>query len=316
MRLYIVSACRFRLQALTLQKFNMLGYMNHNGIPSWILLNAGRFTVGQEWNYKDVCSPFTRLYYVVSGSGHILLPDRHVKMEPDHMYIIPAYTRHSNRCDGQMDHYYLHVYEPDRGDSRLITDYWRFPEYLHGNAMCRQAFELLVDTNSSLSLYNIDPRQYDTHRSFIGMLEERNYSPLHLKLLNNSLISLIMSNWIKGAFPTAAGGGKRVARVRSYISSHLHEEITLDHLAEAVNTSKHHLSHIFKSETGQSPIYYIRALKMRKAQIELAHTEKLVKEIGFSLGYSDCNYFIRTFKQATGMSPSSYRRHILLTQKK
>ncbi len=51
---------------------------------------------------------------------------------------------------------------------------------------------------------------------------------------------------------------------------------------------------------------------MRKAQMELTHTDRLVKEIAFSLGYEDCNYFIRTFKKETGMTPSTYRRHILM----
>lgn len=286
--------------------------MNRKGIPTWVLLSAGCATVGTEWNYRDVCSPFTRLYHITSGSGWLILPDRSIQLSPGHMYVVPAYMRHTNRCDKEMGHYYLHVYEHDNGDPLLLTDNWRFPDELPCNTMCEGAFRQLVDANPDVSLYNTNPKHYDTKMSFTGMLERSERIPMPARLFNNALISIIMSQWVMAGTHIGEIGSKRVARARSFISKHLNENISLDRLAENLRMSKHHFCHLFKAETGQTPVNYIRFLRMRKAQMELTHTDRLVKEIAFSLGYEDCNYFIRTFKKETGMTPSTYRRHILM----
>ena len=36
------------------------------------LLNTGYSQLGQEWNYSNIVSPFTRMYYIKEGEGHIL----------------------------------------------------------------------------------------------------------------------------------------------------------------------------------------------------------------------------------------------------
>ena len=33
------------------------------------LLNTGKAIVGQEWNYTNIISPFTRIYFIEDGEG-------------------------------------------------------------------------------------------------------------------------------------------------------------------------------------------------------------------------------------------------------
>ena len=53
---------------------------------------------------------------------------------------------------------------------------------------------------------------------------------------------------------------------------------------------------------------YIRELRMTSAARMLLTSNREVAEIGYRVGFSDANYFSRTFRQVFGVSPHQYRR--------
>lgn len=44
--------------------------------PYFILLNIGHAVQNADWNWKNVCSPFTRIHLVESGTAQIIREDR------------------------------------------------------------------------------------------------------------------------------------------------------------------------------------------------------------------------------------------------
>ena len=52
----------------------------------------------------------------------------------------------------------------------------------------------------------------------------------------------------------------------------------------------------------------MRMLRMKKAMELLNTTELNISEIAYDLGFSDPNYFSRTFQQVYGKTPSSIRK--------
>ena len=61
---------------------------------------------------------------------------------------------------------------------------------------------------------------------------------------------------------------------------------------------------------GMSPTKYILALRMHSAK-ELLESSKLsVRDIGAMCGYEDFNFFTKTFKGFTGLSPLAYRKSL------
>ena len=88
-----------------------------------MMLNVGIAHHDADWNWQDVNSPFTRIFYVVEGRARLLLQDRCVTLRPDHLYIIPAYTLHSYECNGHFTHYYLHVYEGFKNELDVVEQY-------------------------------------------------------------------------------------------------------------------------------------------------------------------------------------------------
>ena len=57
------------------------------------VLNIGLAQHNADWNWKNVSSPFARLYYVTEGSAKIILPDHTVSLRKGYMYFIPALHR-------------------------------------------------------------------------------------------------------------------------------------------------------------------------------------------------------------------------------
>ena len=56
------------------------------------ILNVGFATHNADWNWKNVNSPFARLYYVTEGNAQVEFLDGIHNLNAGHMYFIPAYT--------------------------------------------------------------------------------------------------------------------------------------------------------------------------------------------------------------------------------
>lgn len=103
----------------------------------------------------------------------------------------------------------------------------------------------------------------------------------------------------------------RVQRVILFMENNLCRELSLHELARAVNLSVWHLCHIFKIETGTTPIKHFRLLKIQKAKSLLETSFLSVKEIMNEVGVNDESHFVREFKKACNLTPTQYRsRHL------
>ena len=80
-------------------------------------------------------------------------------------------------------------------------------------------------------------------------------------------------------------------------------------MARSVNLSPSRLRHLFKAETGMTPVQYLRALRMRFARESLETTHLSVKEIIAKAGVSDKSHFMRNFKKTYGVTLAQYRSY-------
>ena len=53
-----------------------------------LMLNVGFASHFGDWNWRNVRSPFARLYYVVDGEAQVELPDGIVSLLPHHLYLV------------------------------------------------------------------------------------------------------------------------------------------------------------------------------------------------------------------------------------
>lgn len=94
---------------------------------------------------------------------------------------------------------------------------------------------------------------------------------------------------------------------QQYIRNNFDKDISLDDVSRAVNISPYYFSKIFKEGTGENFIEYLTGIRIEKAKELLSTTEYSMKEICTMCGYSDPNYFSRSFKKNVGVTPTEYK---------
>lgn len=93
-----------------------------------------------------------------------------------------------------------------------------------------------------------------------------------------------------------------------YIAGHYGErELSVGMLAEALEISEGHLSHLFKRETGVTVMGYLTAYRIQRAAELLLDSHNRVYEIAERVGYRDIAYFSNSFKRLVGKTPSEWQ---------
>ena len=101
---------------------------------------------------------------------------------------------------------------------------------------------------------------------------------------------------------------KYVADALDYIAENLSDpDISIRSIAESIDLSESHLSHIFKKETDYTVNAYITRYRMRTAMKLLKSRKHKIYEVAEMVGYRDIAYFSSTFKKVTGVNPSEYQ---------
>lgn len=272
-----------------------------------LVLNVGLAVHNADWNWKNVNSPFTRLYYVTEGSAQIELPDGIYTLSPKHMYFIPAFTIHTKICKSNFVHYYLHIYEDHYSDNDWL-DHWKFPVEIEATDLDLALFKRLCEINPHMTLQKSDPTTYDNNPTLMQNLIKNRQRAFCDKVESRGIVFQLLSRFFKQGQSKIEMEDNRIAKTVLYIRKHLNEAIELEKLAEISCLSKDHFIRLFKKELGTTPLQYINQKKIEKAQLLLITEELAVKEIAFQLAFDDYSYFNRLFKKTTGVTPQEYRR--------
>ena len=97
-------------------------------------------------------------------------------------------------------------------------------------------------------------------------------------------------------------------RACKYIRQNYKEPISLIDVADYVSVSPSYLSRIFKADTDKTVVEYINKVRI-KAAIQMIDGGVPVKGLAEKLGFNSRNYFITVFRQATGKTPTQYRKN-------
>jgi AraC-like DNA-binding protein len=94
--------------------------------------------------------------------------------------------------------------------------------------------------------------------------------------------------------------------VTDYIKANLNQKISIKSLSDKACMSKATFYRLFKRELGMSPNDFILSEKINRAKQLLKYPGSKVVAVSFELGFTDANYFIRSFKKAVGITPGNY----------
>ena len=272
----------------------------------FLTLNVGYAYQNADWNWKQVSSPFTRLYYVTKGCARIVFPDKVQELTPGHLYLIPAFTTHSYECEGLFEHYYIHIYEDAQSDSGFLDDF-NFPIEMSATEIDLLLFQRLCEINPTMRLQQSNPMSYDNNPMLLQSIAKNKQRILCDRVESRGILYQLIARFLKDAQLKSETADDRIQKCLTYIRKNINQNIKIDILAEIVYLSRDHLIRLFKKETGLTPIQYISIKKMEKAQLLLVSGNMSIKEIAIMLSYEDHSYFNRLFKKITGKTPQDYR---------
>lgn len=272
-----------------------------------LLLNAGLAVHNADWNWKNVRSPFARMYYVTKGTAKVSYGAFTQELRPGHIYLILPNMTHSYVCDTHFEHIYLHIYEDYNIGSSWMEN-WNLPMEIAETEGDEALFRRLCNINPHTKLSKSDPESYDNESTLRHNIQRTMHADICDKVETRGIIQILLSRFLRHATRREIFADKRIVKTVQYINEHIDEDMQADELAAVAFLSKDHFIRLFRKTVGMTPIQYVIKAKMERAQLLLLTTGLPVKTIACRLSYYDYSYFNRIFRRQTGMTPLEYRK--------
>lgn len=100
---------------------------------------------------------------------------------------------------------------------------------------------------------------------------------------------------------------KLMNEVMKYLDENLTDtQLSVEALSRHVGMSRSSLYSKLLELTGQTPVEYIRSVKLERAALLLEKSDMNIAQIAYSVGFATPNYFAKSFKAKFNMLPSEY----------
>lgn len=126
-------------------------------------------------------------------------------------------------------------------------------------------------------------------------------------LLANALERLLLLADHINPARQAAMMDERVRQAVEILASPDTLHITMDALADRLNVSASHLTHLFSQQVGQPPMQFHQQQRHRRAAELLLATNQSIAQIAQAAGYDNAFHFSARFRKWAGVSPRHFR---------
>lgn len=125
-------------------------------------------------------------------------------------------------------------------------------------------------------------------------------------------MSMIIGSLKEHGYFTSELKNKRETRfaqkAMNYISDNYFSQITSTTAAISLYMNNSYFCRTFKKVFGCRFSEYVLAYRLEKAKIYLSNTNDPITDISFRIGFNNCSYFSKVFKEYFNVSPLSYRK--------
>lgn len=96
---------------------------------------------------------------------------------------------------------------------------------------------------------------------------------------------------------------------RNYIEKNYRKpDFNVQAVADHIKIDRTYLYRLFKEETGMSVIDYINNCRISKASVLLIDDKISIKDVAYSVGFTDQMYFSKVFKKLKKQTPTEFRK--------
>ena len=261
-------------------------------------LLSGRFYLPDgiaKCNAYSPHSPYDRLIVMIDGEKH----------EPMSL-------------KGRLETVILHP-----GDSYLVRKYvWEYVSFSHPHRfLCiipRGGYLRLVDYRiregqtydpwpAGEIVHTNRPPSVPLSAVFAALSDAEGVNGRHIPYLLRSVLSLALDECqITGAVRSSKSF-ETFEQICVYMERHFRDNLSRESIAAKFGLAPSYISQLFKEKCGQTFQEYLLECRISMAKVLLCTTSLRVKEIADRCGFSGEIYFVRRFREVTGIPPGRYR---------
>ena len=248
------------------------------------------------------------LVLVMKGRFSLQVENSLLEMDAGSFAVIPPRTNHvSVAARGKVFRSCIHFdwlgcpdqrhpicsYFPKRPSSRLVVDAPPFVprKHLVGRFDLKGSVPSLLDTI---------------------FLRWQNRDAFHRALCRGAFLEvLVQLLWEK---PTSRQRQPHTAQL-AYAAKERHDYHaeqggSVQELLASLGRSYPHVSRLFHKSFGLTPVEYLNAQKLERAKMLLRNPNLGIAEVAYQSGFRDPGYFIKRFREQTGVTPGRYRSNL------
>ena len=242
---------------------------------------AGYVTTDESWQQLPRYASYSRLYYVIEGSGMLISEQGELALEPGYVYIVPCGMKAGFYGTPSVTKLFFHINLTFDEQHDAFENYSRFSRLPRSVEYINGLKDLYLST-SKKDIFLLKSEITATVCQFLSRMDNRATNPKeHSKCVSDAI---------------------------SFIRKNIRATLTVKEVCRNVPCSAGALANAFKKEFGQSISNFIEAMVVSEAQSQLLYSNRSIREISEALGYSDQFYFSRRFKKCFSITPSKYRK--------
>ncbi|MDD3402245.1 MAG: AraC family transcriptional regulator [Hespellia sp.] len=230
---------------------------------------------------------FTELFCVINGKGRFQIEENEYPIQKDDFVIVNPNTPHTEKSLGPDPLEYVIL-----GIENLSFSFEGNTDYIIFNCQ-NDKHDLLFYMNTML--HELESEEVNSDRICQNLLEV-----LIIKLIRRTNFAFDVTPSIKIS--------KECLKIKRYIETNFHHDISLDDLAQISHLNKYYLVHVFTKRFGVSPINYLVQKRIQDSKELLASTDYSIADIAQMSGFSSQSYFAQCFMKNCGITASQYRK--------
>ncbi len=101
---------------------------------------------------------------------------------------------------------------------------------------------------------------------------------------------------------------ERLQPLLDFLAQNYRRPLTVEQAAAMLHMSRSHFMRFFRRATGEPLISYLNQLRISKAEVLLASTNRTISQVSQEVGFCDQSYFGALFRRLRHMTPREFRR--------
>jgi len=288
------------------------------GISVTSLVTVYYLRLPKNYNGMREKLPFYQLVYIDSGEMEYTVGDNTFRLRAGQTVLMPPDTVRSGR-----------ITSPGRGFIGIVS--------FTGEGPALQSISVKPDVGMTVPVFEPSPNEVTLLREIlnegVALLEpiygDAVYKGMRLRDGNDgssvsvvaaklTLLLTLLARELNSPRPVPAVGSEGEIRlmgsIKEYLGRRVCSDVTVADICREFNISSSRLKRIFHENESCGVIDFFIGLKIERAKAMIKEGGMNFTQISERLGFSSLHYFSRLFRNRTGMTPSEFKRALLLME--